>query len=124
MTLSIDDVNRQRLLDVEIELGSDARQKPQRLVITAEQHVLAVVDTLARDRVDKRGCPSTEAWSRLEHQHFRAPLGKQCRGTQASKAGADHNHIWIHRYLDASAPRCAVVVRSVRSQTRRAITAR
>ena len=53
-------------------LGADGAQEPERLVVAADEHVLAVVDGLAGLRIDERRRPSAEAGPRLEDEHARA----------------------------------------------------
>ena len=60
--------------------GADAIEERQRLVVTAHQDVLAVVDALAGFGIGKRRGAAAEARPRLDHQHARAGLDQRGRG--------------------------------------------
>ena len=126
---AIDDVDRELLLDAHVRLGADAAQEAERLVVAAEEHVLAVVHALAGGRIGERRRAAAERRPRLEHQHARAALGQRRRGAQPGEAGADRRST---SGLKAGSARStagigrhgqsAMAASSVRAQMRSAIT--
>ena len=68
-------------------------KKRERLAVAAEQHVLAVIDTLAGLRIDERGGASPEYRLGLEHRHLGATCGQFDGGTKARNAGAHDKYV-------------------------------
>jgi hypothetical protein len=92
---AIDDVEGEIALDENVLRGADATQEPERLVITANQHVLAVVDAFAGSRIGERAGAAAERWARLEDENSRS-AGRQCRRrTEPGKAAADDDRVRI-----------------------------
>ena len=94
--------------DANVRFGADAAEKPKRLVIAAEEHVLPVVHALAGRRIGERGGAPAERRPRLEHEHARAALGQRRRGAQAGEAAADDDDVVVNskcRIQDANGAR-------------------
>ena len=72
---------------------ADAPEKAKRLVIAAEEHVLAVVDALAGGGIGERRRTPAQRRPRLEHEHARATLGQRGGGAEAGEAGADDDDV-------------------------------
>ena len=89
----IDHVDVQLGLHVHVACGADAAEKRERLVIAAEEHVLAVVHALAGGRIGERGRPAAERRPRLEHEHADAALGQRRGGAEAGEAAADDDDV-------------------------------
>src|SRR5262249_35723248 len=83
----------ERRLDGYAILRPDAPEKAERLVITAEQHVLAVVDELAGDTIAERGGAAAERTARLEHDDALARFRQRARGGEAGDSAADDRYI-------------------------------
>ena len=60
---------RQPVLHANVPFGADAAEKPERLVVAAEQHVLSVVHALAGRRIGERRRTAAECRPRLEDEH-------------------------------------------------------
>ncbi len=65
-------------------------------MVTAEEHVLAVVDPLAAEAVFGREGASPGNRTRLDHHHAGPGVGQGGCGTQTGAAGADDDHIGGH----------------------------
>ena len=66
---AIDEVDVETRLQPHAIVRADLSQERERLVVAAEQHVLAVVDALARLRIGERGRAAAEHGLRFEHEH-------------------------------------------------------
>ena len=69
----------------DVRLRTDPSQELERLVVAAEQHVLAVVDELAGLAIGERGRPSAKLRPRVEHEHALARLGQQAAALRPAK---------------------------------------
>ena len=82
---AIDELDLEARLHAHAILGADPPQERERLVIAAEQHVLAVVDPLAGLRIgERRGAPA-EHGLRFEHEHTRAALRQPTAARRPAK---------------------------------------
>ena len=122
----------ERRLHAHVRLGADAAEKRERLVIAAEQHVLAVVDQLAGLAIaERRGAPA-ELAARLEHEHALARARRAPTRRQPGDPGADDERrrtrdrshdrearLLTRPVIEASAPRCAAAIeRAARTRAR------
>jgi hypothetical protein len=89
----IDHGHGERPLNPDLLEGADLSQEVEGVRITAEQHVLTVVDDVARLAVGKRGRSSAEPATRLDDEHARAAPGEPHGSAQAGEAGADDGHV-------------------------------
>ena len=76
-----------------MRVRTHAAEKRERLVITAEEDVLSVVDELPRCAIDERGRAATELAARLQHEHAPARLRKRARRRQPCDARTDDDHV-------------------------------
>ena len=89
----VDERHAQLGLQAHARLGADAAEEPERLVIAAEEDVLAVVHQLARGRIDERGGAAAKPRAGVEDEHARAGLGETAGGGEAREASADHDRV-------------------------------
>ena len=61
-------------------------QEAERLVVAADEDVLAVVDAFSGLGIDERGRPASETWPCLEDQHTRTALGERHCGRETSES--------------------------------------
>ncbi len=84
-SLAIDDADGELRLQVNGRLSADPAQKPERLVVAAEEDVLTVVHALARGGVgERRGAPA-ERRPRFQHEHAHSALGKRRPSAQTGE---------------------------------------
>src|SRR5262245_63435660 len=84
---AIDHRDRELWLDANVVRGADFAEELQRLDVTAEQHVLAVVDELSGVAIGERGRATAEPASRLEDQHARTVPGQPRRRAESRTTG-------------------------------------
>ena len=91
--VSIDHVDVQVGLHVHVRRGVDPTEKPERLVVAADEHVLPVVDALAGRRIGEGGRPAAQRRPCFENQDAHTALGQCGRGAQAGKAPSDDDDV-------------------------------
>ena len=84
---------RQSALKWRQRIGAEAPQKRVRLVVAAEQDVLAVVDALARVAINERGRASAEAVARFEDHDAHATPRQANGGAEPGEASADNSYV-------------------------------
>src|SRR5260221_3704297 len=72
LSAAIDHRHRQLRLQADVLGGADVAQECERLRVTAEEDVLAVVDQFAGDAIAERRRAPAETRARLEHEDARA----------------------------------------------------
>ena len=70
-------------------------QERERVAIAPEQHVLAVVDELARFAIVERRRASTEPAAGFEDEHARAVLRQAHCRAEPGESGADDNRVVV-----------------------------
>ena len=106
LACAIDDLQIQRRIECHRIGDANRVEKGERLVVAAEEHVLAVVEHLARLRIGKRGSAPAQTPALLDDQDPRAPLGEPDGGAQPGKAGANDDDVRLG-HADARRARCA-----------------
>ena len=106
-----------------LPVGADRVEERERLVIAAEQHVLAVVDELAGLAIGERRGPAAELRPRVERRARGWPACGERRRAQPGEAGADDDDVG-GVIVGAARGRGYPARRSVRIQVVAAISAR
>ena len=114
----------QRALHAHQPRGADAPQERQRVVVAAEQHVLAVVDPLAAGLIARGEGPAAEHRARFDDQHAHAGVGEGGRRAQAGASRPDHHHVDGGHDERAGATASTPARISVRAQVVAAMSAR
>ena len=89
-------VSASRLLQRRERAGAEPSQKRVRLAVTAEQHVLAVVDALAGLAIGERRRAAAKPRRLLDDDDAPAGVDEPDGGAEAGEAGADDDDVGGH----------------------------
>ena len=94
--VTVDDLDGQLRLQLHVRLGADAPQKAKRLVVTADEDVLPVVDAFSGRRIRECGGASSQGRACFEYEHALSRFGKGSGRAQSREAGAENNDLTAH----------------------------
>src|SRR5205823_171899 len=92
---AIDHRHVQLAVERHVPAGADLAEKCERVRVTAEEHVLTVVDDLTRVAIGEGGRAPPEPRTRLEHDHARAAARQRNRCAQPCEPAADDGDVVV-----------------------------
>src|SRR5712671_6746473 len=101
MAFTVDHRHGQLRLNANVAFRAYLPQKRPGVAVTAEEHMLTVVDDLSGLAIGKRRGPAAEASSSLEDQHAGAVAREPNRRAEPGKASTNHNRV-VSRHVGSS----------------------